>query len=187
MAKEPQSDKQKPDLASRVREELQHEETLIYCGYQSTFALGCVFLPMGLVFFVTGISHFISRIMGDGYAPVDLGMGVLIAIGVFHMTLGILPFRSMKNYYFVTERRICHRGKGWFKKTIDRDYPLASITEIYEHTEKPRNVRRGGMPVANIKTIRIKMEGDKKTYILYPNNAKEMYEAIEETRKKMQI
>ena len=154
-----------PELADKANCELKPGEVLLYCDYSRIPYWVIVMVVSFCVGFISvGISSLISP-----DTQVTLKVSWIIN-GVFITLSGINAFMSRKNYFFVTDKRVCFRGCIVFGIAQNMDYPFGPV--------KVANNKK-------YKEILIIRKSDAKVLTVFqPRNYKKMYDVITEAVEK---
>jgi hypothetical protein len=177
----------KTDAESAAQAELKHGENLIY-SEMNAGVTGCVTLLLLGVFIILGILMLISQIRSDIVQMQAIIMAaVFIAVGVAVFCLFVRANSIAKgNYIFVSDQRLCIRGKTFLGKLADRDIPIRSIKDVsldadtVNLTANPRTMRT---PRYSIHYVKVVLE-DKKRVAIRTRNLSGLVSALQSVIKK---
>ena len=166
----------KNELIERVNRELQRGESLLYCQQQPAGnpIAGIVLMIIGSLWIILFLIAAIALYMDNQTSMSE----TLIAGGIFSLIGAVLIFGGYRqafiindNYYFVTNERLCLRGKDVPKKRIDRDFLLSTIENVYIKEERVGKTCRYN--------IAVKIENNNYPFTFLPFNRKLMMSTLE--------
>jgi len=125
------------DVAERARGELLPGESLLYSekAYHS-LGFGIFFLLLGVLGICASAMPVIMGVSAGDFWWAVFFTGLMGTGGLFFLWLGYYSvFIVAKNYLFITEQRLCIRGRYIWGKSMDRDIPIASIESIFAYRQ----------------------------------------------------
>ena len=120
-------------MTELAKRELRSGETLLCCESLIIYIMASLWsLTGGLCCFV-GIVFLISEAYLQSDLTYVIWSVILLPISLFLFIPGFKRFiTTPKEYFFVTNKRLCIRRKGWFGNNKDRDIPAESVHNAYK-------------------------------------------------------
>ena len=152
------------NATERVRGELRPGESLLYSGREHysvgygiiLMLLGAPSIAMSVIFITTLGSKSGEDFWGGLFLLILIG-----GIGLWALIKGYyFGFIADKNYHFISDQRLCIRGKTLLGKVLNRDIPAASIENASIKTEHYKKGSR--------RYILVKIKEEEKPVLLYP-------------------
>ena len=166
------------EAIERASKVLQKDETLYYCERPpaSDFGLSvfCMILGglWGIAFVAAAIGMYMDNSIDVREIPIFAGLSL---IGWFLLYVGCARVFIVNklNFNFVSNQRLCVRGKGVFGKPYDRDFPLPSIEKVYLKRVRSTTSHKITHIVVETK------DSSKYPFTFYPWNINKMMPALE--------
>jgi hypothetical protein len=164
----------------KALKQLEPGESFIFAdGHKNTAMTIAGIMPLiiGVILLLSVAFDYLGPRAGAERVAGEIATAVfMFAVGLVLVLIGnYAVFLSKKNYFFVTDKRLCLRGRNLWFLPKNRDIPVDTIREVRQAIGSRK---RGSRPIPIINVVL----NDRKQVSLSVQNLSGMIAAIEEAR-----